>query len=145
MTMNEITFPALLTSNDGWMRLLETGQAISNWNYLGINNYKNRPLYVLDSIDRLWRVKQIVPEKPLTWLRLLLARTVYNPRVRVTLKVEEMNTKDRAKFIAAIRKCVKVDDDVVKQWSSEKAILNALKGKSRFKEIVSALKEKRAI
>ena len=140
-----IKFPVLVVADDGWLQLCSTASDLSKWNYIGINKYNKRRVLLYDSSDNLWLLKTIIPEKRLTFIRLLLAYTFYNPRLQASLVLQPIYEEKTAAISAAIKHALDKDDDVSTQWSTASEIKKSIENKNTFRDIVSALKRKRAI
>ncbi len=143
--INKISFPVLVVADDGWMDFKTDSKGLSRWNCIAINKYNKRKVLLYDSSDTLWSLIEIIPEKPVTFLRLLLAETFYNPTVDVSFKLEKIKDNITDKIFAAINKAIDADDDSTTQFTEADDLKKSIEGKSSFNDIVTELKGKQAI
>ena len=142
---NNIKYPVLIIADDGWVDLIDDSKGLSSWNYIAINKYNKRGVWLYDSSNTVWQLHKLVPEKPATFLRLLLAQTFYNPSVEVSVQLVKHNDENNDKIIAAINKAIDKDDDILTQTIEAEDLKTAIKNKTTFEELIATLKGKGAI
>src|SRR5436190_7948763 len=88
--MVNVTFPALLIADDGWIEHVKAAAEIVNWTRVAVLKYENRRMLVLDADDNAWKVTRISTDPPMNALERLLAHTIHNPKVPVKLELERI-------------------------------------------------------
>lgn len=138
----DIHYPALLVADDGWVDLIKDDTQLSKWNYIAIRKYNVRNVLFYDSSNNVWQIQEIVPQKPATFFKLLLAHTIYNPTVEVSIRLVEHEKMNSTDIISAIGNAIDNGNGLLTQFAEAGEIKESIRGKTTFKEIVSVLKER---
>lgn len=91
---------------------------------------------VFDRDGRQWRAKSIVSPVPKSWWRVLLANTVYNPRITVTILWRQPTPFDVEELKQAYLKAVGKDDDILTQFVEADELKKRIKNAQSFDELV---------
>ena len=145
--MSGVRYPALAVDTHRWIQLLKDDSQLKNWTYAGLKNYrkKQKKIYILDSNDSYWRITNIHPDRPLTGLCLLLANTIFNPRISVEYQAEAIAGNANVEFFQTLRMNLEKADDVFTQYSEIEGIIATINANQSFNELTNALKNTGAI
>jgi hypothetical protein len=139
---NKPNYPIILTEDITWtLDLIETDDrhSLTNTTALGLikDIYKKYKVYDKDGL--LWIIDKVDSNYKLNGLKKFLARTIYNPFVKVTLtwkKIGEYNLDELKKDIC---NQVDKDDDIITQWEEGDFIKHKIKNCNSFDDIVATL------
>src|SRR5688572_2146519 len=131
-------YPALLVSEDGWVELLSDPADIASWSFYAVSKYQGASIIIFDSSDSALRVKSISSERPLNLLNKLLAETIYNPEVKITMGFEKEKAPLQA-TLELLEKAIDADDDCLTQWTEAEELKEAIRKANSFKSLVGIL------
>lgn len=137
-------FPVLIVASDGWVQMLDE-EGSSKWNCIAITKYNKLQPLVIDSGMQVWKMKNIIPEKPITFIDIILANTFYNPLIPITFELEPILEKPFQRVQEAIKDAIDADDDILTQWVAEEELKELVERATSFKTLLSILIKKRII
>lgn len=93
-----------------------------------------------DRNGTLWHVSEVLTPYPLNFIRKFLARTVFNPRIRIDVhwKVHRQFELDELKDM--LRQIVDSDDDVITQFISAKELKSRIDKASTFENLLKKIR-----
>ena len=91
---------------------------------------------VYDSQGRKWQAKGIESPYRRSWWTVLLANTVYNPRIAVTLLWRESEPYSLEELRLAYAKAVDKDDDILTQFVESDELKKRISEAQSFDELV---------
>lgn len=91
---------------------------------------------VYDAEGRKWQAKGIDSRYRRTWWTLLLANTVYNPRITVTLVWREPKTYALEELKLVYSKAVDKDDDILTQFVEARELKKKISEAESFVNLV---------
>jgi hypothetical protein len=101
-----------------------------------INGFFEKSI-VYDANGRRWRSKGVEPSYRRTWWTILLANTVYNPRITVTLLWREPEPYGLDELRRAYSKAVDNDDDILTQFVEAADLRDRISTAQSFDELVA--------
>jgi hypothetical protein len=100
-------------------------------------------LTLFDSDGFAWSVASVTPA--LSRLRRFLARTVYNPRLKVSIEFDEARPYQFDELRAKLTDLVSRDDDVLTQFIEQDELNALIRDAASFKELLAALRRRRVV
>jgi hypothetical protein len=91
---------------------------------------------VYDARGQRWQSKGIESPYRRSWWTVLLANTVYNPRLSVTALWRDPAAYDVAELKGAYSKAVQQDDDILTQFVSRAELLRKIAAAQSFADLV---------
>jgi hypothetical protein len=139
-----LRFPVLVVASDGWVQMLDEEESCK-WNCIAIKKYNKLQPLVIDSDMQVWKMKKIIPEKPITFIDKILANTFYHPLIPITFELEPILEKPFRRVQEAIKDAIDADDDILTQWVAAEELKESVERTTSFKTLLSILKKKRVI
>jgi len=95
---------------------------------------------IFDRDGRRWAAKRVVSPIQKSWWRILLANTVYNPRVTVTILWHQPASFDLEELKQAYLKAVQQDDDILTQFVAADELEKRITRAQSFDELIEVYK-----
>ncbi len=142
--LEDLTFPALIVAEDGWVDYLDSAARLSAWTTTAIKKYNKCRVFLYDQTDRAWLVESIVPrDRRSPFVRLVHA--VYNPKLAVRMRVRPIIESRIGTFQRALLLAIDKDDDVLTQYTEAPQLKAAIQEATSFKALVQVLRTARVI
>jgi hypothetical protein len=132
--------PCFAVGPRGYFSLEPTVSSQQTATLLGaINGFFDKRI-VYDADGRRWQAKGIECGYRRTWWTLLLANTVYNPRITVTILWREPKAYDLQELKRAYSRAVDEDDDVLTQFVDAEQLQKKIGAARSFEELIDVYK-----
>lgn len=92
----------------------------------------------------LFKIRTATPFPPQGAFRRFLARTIYNPRIKVRLEYEQPSAYTLSDLKTQILACLSLDDDVLTQFHDAATIARWIENATTFSGLVEALQRAHA-
>jgi hypothetical protein len=144
MDLDNVTFPALVVAEDGWVQHLGSKEDLSVWRYSAISKYRKRRVMLYDCQDCAWQIDSIAPRSPGNKVTELVAGFC-NWKVPVRITVRPIAEAPFQAARNALVIAIDADDDVLTQFTEAADLKNAVERAQSYESLIGALKDKRAI
>jgi hypothetical protein len=111
--------PCFEVGPDGYFSFHPEFTSTMMWTALGAFSVQVDKYTIFDRDGRRWRTTGAEAQFRKSWWRVLLAHTVYNPRIPVTILWAEPTSFDLSELKQAFLKAVDNDDDIFTQFFEE--------------------------
>lgn len=136
---NRPTYPIILTDPSGYLDLIDNEDGLTDSNVLGLIKEVQKNFQAYDKDGFLWRVSEIDSNYRINALTKLLAYTVYNPIIKVSLAWTRIGVYKLDELKTDICNQTDKDDDVITQFEDGEVIKDNLKTCDSFDDIVRIL------
>jgi len=93
-----------------------------------------------DGNGTLWNVSEVLTPYPLNFVRKILARTVFNPRVGIDVHWKSQRQFELDELKNILRQIIDADDDVITQFISAKELKSRIDTASTFGNLLKKLR-----
>ncbi|MBZ0245516.1 MAG: hypothetical protein K8H85_06200 [Cyclobacteriaceae bacterium] len=133
-------YPIILIDNSsGYLDIIYDGEDLTNSNVLGLVKGVHKNFIAYDKDGLLWIVDKVDSHYKITGLTKILAHTVYNPQIKVTLNWTKRGEYTLKNLKKDINKQVDSDDDIITQFNEADFIKRKIEKCDSFSEIVEEL------
>lgn len=136
---NRPTYPIILTDPGGYLDLIDNEDGLTDSNVLGLIKEVQKNFQAYDKDGFLWRVSEIDSNYRINALTKLLAYTVYNPIIKVSLTWTKIGGYKLDELKKDICNQTDRDDDVITQFSDGEVIKEKVKECDSFDDLIRIL------
>jgi hypothetical protein len=144
MDTGDVTFPALIVAEDGWVDYLDSAAPLSVWTTTAIKKYNKCRVLLYDQSDRAWLVESIVPrDSRNAFVRLL--HTVCNLKLPIKMHLRPITENPIGAIQDMLLIAIDNDDDILTQHTDALQLKPAIRTATSFQSIVQVLRTARTI